>query len=145
MGGERCSFRDSGIFKGVSDGFLKFKMISYPWDSIKFTPKFTGIPSHVTQMADMELLRRKFDALIADIKGDMQAVMGDRGVGGSEYHTNNLLEEISESNIRIKYLLEIGGSSNGALVSDSEEEDNLSCSYLEYEESIVLSVDEKEE
>ena len=42
----------------------------------------------------MGRLRSKFDSLRADIKGDREEIMDKRGVGGSEYHTNKVLESI---------------------------------------------------
>ena len=42
-------------------------------------------------MVDMEGLRHKFDALRADIKGDMEYMMEEKGVGELEYHTNKML------------------------------------------------------
>ena len=56
---------------------------AYPWDATKFTPKFTGIPPHVTLMDEIEIPRCKFNASRADIKGNKQEMMDDRGVGGS--------------------------------------------------------------
>ena len=87
-------------------------MIAYPYDATKFTPNFTGISPHVTLMTEMDLLRHKFYALIAEIKGIMQAMMVYRGVGGSEYHTTNALETIEYSNIRMQTLLVRVSSSN---------------------------------
>ena len=48
--------------------------------------------------------------------------MDVRGVGGSEYHTNKVLEVISESHSWMESLVAIRSSSNGALVTDSEGE-----------------------
>ena len=45
-------------------------------------------------MVDMEGLRHKFDALRAEIKGDMDDMMEEKGDGELEYHTNNMLEVI---------------------------------------------------
>ena len=78
----KCSFRASAFFKGVTDKLLKCLRIAYPWDATKFTPKLIGIPPHVMLMADMGILRCKFDALRADIKGNMEDIMDERGFGG---------------------------------------------------------------
>ena len=43
-----------------------------------------------------------------------------RGVSWSEYHTNKVLEAISESNIWVDYLRVSVISSNYVIVSDSE-------------------------
>ena len=63
---------------------------------MKFTPKFTRIPSHVVLMADIEGLMHKFDVLRATMKDHMQEMIYERGVGGSEYHTNKVLKAIEE-------------------------------------------------
>ena len=65
----------SEFFKGNLNEIPKFARIVYPWDATKFIPNSTGIPSHVTLMADMEQLRCKFDSLIFDIKDNMQEIM----------------------------------------------------------------------
>ena len=54
--------------------------------------------------------------------------MDKRGVGGSEYHTNKVLEAIEEYHSQMEYLVASASSSNGALVSDSEGEEILTCS-----------------
>ena len=82
MTDKRCSFRASAYFKDVPDGLIKCTSIAYPWDARKFTPKFTGIPPHMTLMYDMEVLRRKFYALRSDIKIDMHEMMDERRVDG---------------------------------------------------------------
>ena len=81
--GERCILVYSAFLKYFPDKFPKCLRIVYPWDATKFTPKFAGIPSHVMLMADMEGLRCKFDALISNIKGNMEDFIDERGVGGS--------------------------------------------------------------
>ena len=94
MMGERCSLRSSTFLKCVPDEFLKCVRIAYPWDATKFTPNITGIPPHVTLMDDMERMRRNYDALRAEIEGDMDDMMEKMGVGGLECHTNKALEAI---------------------------------------------------
>ena len=121
--GERHSLRDFEFLNNVPDKFLKCERISYPWYATKFTPKFNGITPHVTLVAEMEGLGRKFDALRADITIKLEDMMDERGVGVSEYHTNKVLEAIEDSHSRIEYLAYIASSSNGALVSDSDGED----------------------
>ena len=114
--------------------------IAYSGDATEFTPNFNRIPPHVMLMDEMEGLRYKFDALRLDIKGVMQEMIYERGVGGSEYHNNKLMEATSDSNSRMKYLVSIASSSNGALVSDSKGYNILICLQLEYEEAIVFEV-----
>ena len=95
-------------------------------------------------MADMEGLRRNFDALREDINGNMEEIMDEREVGGYKYHTKKVLEAIVESRIWMEFLVDSSIYSNGALLSDSEGEEIFPFSILEDEESIVIAVDEKE-
>ena len=48
-------------------------------------------------MADMELLKVKFEKLRIDINSDIKGVLDERGVGGNEFHTNSILDAIRES------------------------------------------------
>ena len=79
------------------------------------------------------------------MKGNTEEMMDEKGVGGSEYHTNNLLGGIEDYHIRMNALVASASYSNGVIVSESEGWDILPCPWLEYEEAIVLAVDEKEE
>ena len=54
--------------------------------------------------------------------------MDKRGFGGSEYHTNKVLEAIEEYHSQMEYLVASAGSSKGALGSDSEGGGILTCS-----------------
>ena len=64
----------------MPDKFLICVIISYPWDAKKFAPKFTEIPPHVILVSEMEGMRHKFDSLRANIKGDMEEIIDERGV-----------------------------------------------------------------
>ena len=80
---------------------LNLAQVAYPWDSTVDTPKITGVPPHVLLMAEIEELKKKFDALQVTIRTDMKDALDERGVGGSEYHTNSILQAIKESEARM--------------------------------------------
>ena len=104
-----CSFRASLIFRDIPDEFLKIAQVAYPWNSTVDTPKITGVPPHVLLMAELEELKIKFDALQNSIKSDMKDALDERGVGGSEFHTNSILEaiKVSETKMLSSYSKEI--------------------------------------
>ena len=60
-------------------------------------------------MAELEELKIKFDALHNSIKSDMKGALDERGVGGSEFHTNSILEaiKVSETKMLSSYSKEI--------------------------------------
>ena len=98
---KECSLRASLIFRDIPDKFLNIARIAYPWDSTADTPKITGVPPHVLLMAEIEDLKIKFQALQVQIKSDMKDALDERGVGGSEFHTNSILEAIKKSETRM--------------------------------------------
>ena len=114
---EECSFRASLIFRDIPDEFVNLARVAYPWDSTVDTPKITGVPPHVLLMAEIEELKIKFDALQVTIKSDMKDALDERGVGGSEYHTNSILEAIKESEARM--LSGVNGTGPPSLVSEN--------------------------
>ena len=96
-----CSLRASLIFRDIPDKFLNIARVAYPWDTTADTPKITGVPQHVLLMAEIEDLKIKFEALQIRIKSDMKDALDERGVGGSEFHTNSILEAIKNSEARM--------------------------------------------
>ena len=89
-----CRFRASSFFRDIPQEFLDCAMIAFPWNSTQDTPKITGVPPHVLLISKVEELLQKFSALRVDIKGDIGGMLDIRGVGGSEYHTNQILDAI---------------------------------------------------
>ena len=89
------------IYRDIPDEFLSIARVAYPWNSTADTPKITDVPPHVLLMAELEELKIKFDALQMHIKSDMKDTLDERGVGGSEFHTNSILEAIKESEAKM--------------------------------------------
>ena len=98
---EECSFCASSFFKDIPEEFVRLARVAFPWNSTVDTPKFSGVPPHVLLMAEIEELKIKFEALQATIKNDMKTALDVRGVGGNEYHTNNILQAIKLSGMRM--------------------------------------------
>lgn len=96
-----CSFRASLIFREIPDEFLKIAQVAYPWNSTFDTPKITGVPPHVLLMAELEELKIKLDALQMSIKSDMKDALDERGVGGSKFYTNSILETLKVSETKM--------------------------------------------
>ena len=96
---EESSFRASLFYRDIPDEFLQVARVAFPWDATEDTPKLTGVPPHVVLMAEIEDLKNKFQGLQATIKHDMTDALDERGVGGSEFHTNSILAAIKQSEI----------------------------------------------
>ena len=69
----------------------------YPQNNKDYTPKITGVPPHILLMAEMELLKAKFEKLWIDINYDIRGMLDGRGVSGNEFHNNSTLYAIRES------------------------------------------------
>lgn len=101
---ESC-LRASAFFKDVPDDIMKCAQVRCPWKRTEYTPKATGVPPHVLVMAEFEELKEKFDSLREGITGDIANMMDERGVGGSEFHTNSILNAIASSQKKIDDIL----------------------------------------
>ena len=86
-----CRFRASALFRDIPQEILDCAVIAYPWNATEFTPIITGVPPHVLLMLKMENLLMKFEKMRGDIKSDFGGMLDNRGVGGSEFHTNQML------------------------------------------------------
>ena len=89
-----CRFRASALFRDIPQEILDCAVIAYPWNATEFTPIITGVPPHVLLMSKMENLLMKFEKIRGDIRDDFGGMLDNRGVGGSEFHTNQILEAI---------------------------------------------------
>ena len=126
---DECRFRASCFFRNLPQEFIDCAKISYPWESNEFAPKSTGVPPHVLLMSKMEELMIKFNDLRGDIKTDFGGMLDTRGVGGNEYHTNQILDAIKA--IRIAGPL----PTSAVTVTDN----NSLCMVITDEESDVSS------
>ena len=91
------SLRLSPFSKHIPSEFTELSKISYPWKNTDYTPKPTGVPPHVLMMADMEVLKAKFEKLWLDINYYIKGVLDKRVVGGNEFRTNSIIDAIRES------------------------------------------------
>ena len=120
---ESC-LRASAFFKDVPNDILECAQVRCPWNKTIFTPNATGVPPHVLVMAEFEELKEKFDKLRTGITGDIASMMDARGVGGSEFHTNCILDAIAASQNKIGEFLRMSPHTQGANNDFSEPDSN---------------------
>ena len=132
---EESSFRASLFYRDVPDEFLKVARIAFPWNSTEDTPKLTGVPPHVLLMAEIEDLKNKFQELQVTIKDDMKDALDERGVGGSEFHTNTILEAIKKSEVSMLHRLHQSQSS-----LESSEDNNTAELLIENEDVALATI-----
>ena len=109
---EECRFRASPFFTNIPQEFIECAKVIHPWESSRYSPKITGVPPHVLLMAKMEELMHKFTTLRGDIKTDFDGLLDHRGVGGSEFHTNQILEAINALSLSTSSGLNTSNTSN---------------------------------
>ena len=90
----RNPFRATTIWKDLQPEITSYARITYPWDQTSDTPSFTGIPPHVTLLADIAELKREMQSLRKQFATDLNEIMDDRGVGDSEFSTRRVLEAL---------------------------------------------------
>ena len=132
---ESC-LRASSFFKDVPEYILECAQVRLPWKKTEYTPKATGIPPHVLVMAQFEELKEKFDALRAGITGDIASMMDERGVGGSEFHTNSILNAIATSQQKIDDILLMSRTRQDPSTDMAEPEDSNNDFIIEDEGEI---------
>ena len=132
---EECRFRASPFFIDIPQEFLECAKTVNPWEATKFSPKMTGVPPHIIIMAKMEELMLKFNALRVNLKDDFGGMLDCRGVGGSEYHTNQILDAIKT----------IGAPGapvfNNPIVSDNEDSSSSASNMVISDEESSFSSD----
>ena len=89
-------FRNAAIFKDIPPDIKVCARTAFPWTSTADTPRFTGVPPHIMIMAELEEVKCMLSELKDAMKLDFRTELNNRGVGGSEFHTNRILESITE-------------------------------------------------
>ena len=54
---EMCPLHAYPIFRDTPSGLIPLARISHPWNSTEETPDFTGIPTHIFIMSEIEGLK----------------------------------------------------------------------------------------
>ena len=91
------SLRVSTFSNDTPSEFTDLSNIFYPWNKTDYTSKITGVPPHVLLMAEMEVLKSKFEKLRIDMNSYIKRMLDKRGVGGNELHNNSIHDNIRES------------------------------------------------
>ena len=82
----------SSMFRDIPSDIRVLARIAYPWDLTNNTPYFTGIPPHVTHMAEMEALKVEVANLRTTIVAEVGAAMDQRGFASKEHNTLKILD-----------------------------------------------------
>ncbi|KAL7550473.1 LOW QUALITY PROTEIN: hypothetical protein ACHAWF_014863 [Thalassiosira exigua] len=92
---QECPLRNAAVFRDIPDNIVRCAQVRYSWNKTPDTPKLTGIPPHVVQLAKLEELERTLTAAKDEILTQMRVEMENRGFCSTEYKTKELSEAIA--------------------------------------------------
>ena len=84
------TFRESPFFKNVPLSIRNAAKIAYPWNKTDDTPSFTGIPPHVTILAQNEFIKKELLELKSIIPVSIGDELNQRGIGTTEFFTSRI-------------------------------------------------------
>ena len=90
----RNPYRISTMWKDIHPQVRSHARIAYPWNKTLETPEFTGIPPHVSLLADIAELKEELISLKEKFSKDLNIIMDERGVGYSDFCTRRILEAL---------------------------------------------------
>ena len=90
--------RSSPLFIAASQGDLqRHAVVSFPWNATEDTPFFTGIPPHVMMLTELESLRLRLVEHRNDIIDGFKDELDKRSLGGADYQTRVIMDEVKKS------------------------------------------------
>ena len=99
----RSTLRSSAMFIGASANpeIRDCTVIKYPWNKTQQMPSPTGIPPHVLLQAEMEELKLAMTKMRMDIIAELGLKLDKRRVGGDEYQSSRILDQVNEIYTRL--------------------------------------------
>ena len=82
--------RFAAVFRDIPEDIVKLAQVRYWWNKTEDTPKLTGIPPHVVQLAKLEGLELKVDSLQDSLMKRMEDVMDKRGFSSTEFKMSKI-------------------------------------------------------
>ncbi len=85
----------SPFFTQIPADILPLAVVKYPWNKTEDTPNFTGIPPHVSLLAEMQGMRENLKMMKEDLIISFREEMDERGIGSIGYfNTKSLVDRI---------------------------------------------------
>ena len=107
---DECPLRNAPVFRDIPEDIVKLAQVRYSWNKSADTPKLTGIPPHVVQLAKPEGLENKVDAMEEKIMTRMKAEMEKRGFSSTEFKMQEIKECLGEvARLAVQELVEQTG------------------------------------
>ena len=128
--------RASPLFIAASQvDIQQYAKVQFPWNKTKDTPYFTGIPPHVMMMTELEALRLKLDDHKDQIVDGLREELDRRSVGGSEYQTRQVLDEVRKAHEEmISRMNDFGSNTQGAMIAEENLHSNNDYFFIDDDE-----------
>ena len=89
---KKSVLRGAPVFQNITEDMVKMTRVAYPWNSTKDTPTFTGIPPHVTTLAEFERVREELHAFKTSIPNTISTMLDDRGFSSTGLNTEKVID-----------------------------------------------------
>jgi hypothetical protein len=93
----RNQLRGSAIFQNIATHYNRLKemvQVKYPWNKTRFTPNFTGIPPHVSLMAEVQQLKMELQKQKTEIMDELKKELDERNFGGDAYQATRIFDQM---------------------------------------------------
>ena len=93
---EQSPLRSAALFRDIPDEIRRLATVRYPWNKTSDTPKITGVPPHVTHLAELHTLKEEIISLREGMMKDLRDEMDKRGFNSTENNTQQIMALITE-------------------------------------------------
>ena len=96
---QKIGLRGSPIFIATARAgeFQKYAFVAFPWKKTALTPLFTGTPSHVIMMAEIEMMEKTIAKQTCSIVDSLKTELNKQNIGGDIYQATMVLEEVKRA------------------------------------------------
>ena len=132
---DECPLRNAAVFRDIPEDITKFAQVRYSWNKTTKTPKLTGIPPHVVQLAKLERLERKVDSMEEKIMKRMKDEMDKRGFSSTEFKMSEIKECMGDvARLAVQGLIKetgLGKKARALAAEEVEDDEELASNGVE--------------
>ena len=126
------------MWQDLKPDVFSYARIAYPWNKTSETPAYTGIPPHVSLLAEIADMKGELMKMKERFSADINNILDERGVGDAGFFTNKILVALDKQTTT---LLERRQGEYVSALAAAEKESDSNRSYVicdENEDVVVL-------
>ena len=93
--------RAASLFRNIPSELKSLARIAHPWNSTSESPMLTGIPPHVSLLAQMEEMKESMASLESKLLSGLENMMDERGFASHEHNTTTILDALKDQTQKI--------------------------------------------